>query len=264
MCDLCSHDEVFSVYRGVSVGNVSEDKGEAKENEMRIAMWSGPRNLSTAMMYAFGAREDFSVMDEPFYAAYLAATGNDHPMAAEIMQTHDADPQRIAMSCLEQGAPHLYMKHMPHHMLSAFPLGWAENCVNIHLIRHPARVIASYAAKREAPTLEDIGFAQQAALYEKLGGIVIDSTDIRARPEVMLRALCDSVGLAFDPAMLSWPAGPRAEDGIWAKHWYNAVHKSTCIAGAEGPLPEVPQSLQPVLEAALPYYSGLYRARLSP
>ena len=156
------------------------------------------------------------------------------------------------------------MKHMPHHMLPDFPLDWASDCVNVHLIRHPARVIASYAAKREAPTLEDIGFVQQAELYNKLGGIVIDSTDIRAQPEVMLRALCKSIDLPFDPAMLNWPAGPRVEDGICAQHWYGAVHESTGIAGAEGPLPEVPQTLKPVLDAALPYYSGLHQLRISP
>ena len=231
---------------------------------MRIAMWSGPRNLSTAMMYAFGARDDFAVMDEPFYAAYLAVSGADHPMTAEIIAAHESDPHRIAEACKRDGTPHIYMKHMPHHMLPDFPLDWANDCVNVHLIRHPARVIASYAAKREAPTLEDIGFVQQTELYNKLGGIVIDSTDIRAQPEVMLRALCKSIDLPFDPAMLNWPAGPRVEDGIWAQHWYGAVHESTGIAGAEGPLPEVPQTLKPVLDAALPYYSGLHQLRISP
>lgn len=231
---------------------------------MRIAMWSGPRNLSTAMMYAFGARADFSVMDEPFYAPYLAASGADHPMAAQIIAAHETDPASVAQACLCDGAPHLYMKHMPHHMLSGFPIDWAEDCINIHLIRHPARVIASYAAKREAPTLEDIGYVQQADLYQRLGGIVIDSTDIRARPEAMLRALCEAIGLAFDPSMLHWPAGPRVEDGIWARHWYGAVHSSTGIDGAEGPVPDVLPALQPVLDAALPYYSGLYQRRLSP
>lgn len=231
---------------------------------MRIAMWSGPRNLSTAMMYAFGARNDFAVMDEPFYAPYLAASGSDHPMKTQIVEMHETDPLRVARTCQSQGTPHLYMKHMPHHMLAGFPLEWAHDCVNVHLIRHPARVIASYAAKREAPTLEDIGFVQQSALFQRLGGIVIDSTDIRANPEGMLRALCDAIDLPFDAAMLGWPAGPRAEDGIWAKHWYGAVHKSAGIAGAEGPLPEVSPRLQPVLDAALPYYLGLHRLRISP
>lgn len=231
---------------------------------MRIAMWSGPRNLSTAMMYAFGARADFAVMDEPFYAPYLAQSGADHPMGAEILAAHEVDPARVAQSCTQGGTPHLYMKHMPHHMLPGFPMDWAHDCVNVHLIRHPARVIASYAAKREAPTLEDIGFVQQTQVYQKLGGIVIDSTDIRAQPEVMLRALCAAIDLPFDAAMLQWPAGPRAEDGIWARHWYGAVHRSTGIAGAEGPLPQVPAALQPLLDAALPHYLGLHRRRLSP
>lgn len=236
-----------------------------KDPDMRIAMWSGPRNLSTAMMYAFGARDDFAVMDEPFYAPYLVASGADHPMGDAITAAHETDPARVAQTCAAPiGTPHSYMKHMPHHMLDHFPMAWAETCVNIHLIRHPARVIASYAAKREAPTLEDIGFVQQSVLYDRLGGLVIDSTDIRAQPDVMLRALCAAIGLPFDPAMLRWPMGPRAEDGIWARHWYGAVHRSTGIQGAEGPLPEVPLALQSVLEAALPHYLRLHERRLSP
>lgn len=231
---------------------------------MRLAMWSGPRNLSTAMMYAFGARDDFTVMDEPFYAAYLAATGADHPMADEIIAAHEADPERVGLACGQVGATHLYMKHMPHHMLEGFPMAWARDCVNVHLIRHPARVIASYAAKRDAPTLEDIGFVQQSRVFDQLGGVVIDSTDIRADPQGMLRALCAAIDLPFDPAMLHWPAGARAEDGIWARHWYGAVHASTGIAGAEGPSPEVEPALRPLLDAALPYYLRLHARRLSP
>ncbi|MEH6646139.1 HAD family hydrolase [Sulfitobacter sp.] len=231
---------------------------------MRFAMWSGPRNLSTVMMYAFGARNDFAVMDEPFYAPYLAESGITHPMIDEVLAAHETDPARVADSCRSGGNPHLYMKHMPHHMLPSFPMDWAGDCVNVHLIRHPARVIASYAAKREAPTLEDIGFVQQTQVYNQLGGIVIDSTDVRARPEVMLRALCAAIDLSFDPAMLQWASGPRAEDGIWAQHWYGAVHQSTGFSGAEGPLPDVPPALQSLLEAALPHYSGLHERRLSP
>ncbi|WP_299859920.1 HAD family hydrolase [uncultured Roseobacter sp.] len=231
---------------------------------MKIAMWSGPRNLSTAMMYSFGARSDFTVMDEPFYAAYLAQSGADHPMREEILAAQATDPGEVAALC---GAPfptpHLYMKHMPHHMLEGFPLDWAQDCVNVHLIRHPARVIASYAAKREAPTLEDIGFVQQHTLYEKLGGVVIDSTDVRARPEHMLRALCDAIDLPFDPAMLSWPAGPRAEDGVWATHWYGAVHQSTGFAGAEGEMPQLEPDLTNLMQEALPYYHALERQKLT-
>lgn len=225
---------------------------------MRIAMWSGPRNLSTAMMYSFGARADFSIMDEPFYAAFLEATGNDHPMRDEILTHHETDPEAVARSCLSpQSTPHLYMKHMPHHMIDGFPLDWAADCINVHLIRHPARVIGSYAAKWENLTLEQIGFARQTAIFERLGGFVIDSFDIRENPEKALRRLCSAIDLNFDPAMLRWPEGPRAEDGIWAAHWYGAVHRSTGFAGAEGPLPDVDERYQALLNAALPHYEKM-------
>ena len=230
---------------------------------MRIAMWSGPRNLSTAMMYAFAARGDCAASDEPFYAAYLAATGAEHPMRAEILAAGETDPARVAAACagpVPGGMAHWYQKHMAHHMLEGFPLGWAEGCVNVHLIRHPARVIASYAEKRGEMTLEDIGFSQQLALWEALPGPVIDSADIRADPGRALRMLCAEIGLSVSDRMLNWPAGPRPYDGVWAAHWYNAVHRSTGFAGAEGPLPEVPEDRRALLEAALPMYEAM-RAR---
>ena len=227
---------------------------------MRIAMWSGPRNLSTAMMYAFAARPDFAVWDEPFYAPYLAASGADHPMREEIIAAHDNDPSSVATRCLGPipgEKPHFYMKHMPLHMLDGFPLDWAEACVNIHLIRHPAHVVASYAAKRERPTLHDIGFRQQVAFFDRFPGPVIDSADIRRDPEGMLRALCDVIDLAWDPAMLSWPAGSKPFDGIWARHWYGAAHRSTGFAAAEGDLPELEPEMAALGDQALPYYREL-------
>lgn len=228
-------------------------------------MWSGPRNLSTAMMYAFGNRADCAVWDEPFYAPYLKATGADHPMRDEIVATHEADPQIVARRCLDTipaQKPHFYMKHMPHHMLGGFPLDWVKDCINVHLIRHPARVIASYGAKRAQMTFEDIGFAQQTALFDKIGGLVIDSSDIRADPEGMLRKLCAAIDLSFDAAMLSWPAGPRAADGVWANHWYNAVHQSTGFAGAEGPLPVLDPAQEKMRHLAMPHYERLAKEKL--
>lgn len=230
---------------------------------MRIAMWSGPRNLSTAMMYSFGARADFAVSDEPFYAAYLAASGLDHPMRAEILASQPNDPQDVGAICagpVPDEKPHWYQKHMPHHMLPIFPMAWAENFTHVHLIRHPARVIASYRAKREDPTLEDLGYAQCLAFYERFPGPVIDSTDIRANPEAMLQKLCAEIGLVWDDAMLSWSAGGRVEDGVWASHWYGAVHQSTGFAAAEGPMPNENGAL---LDAALPIYQKMADRRIT-
>ncbi len=237
---------------------------------MRIAMWSGPRNLSTAMMYAFAARGDMSVMDEPFYAAYLAATGLDHPMRAEILAAQPTDPARVvAQITAPVSTPHCYQKHMSQHMLPGIPRGWMKGFTNIFLIRHPARVIASYAAKREQPVLADIGFTQQAELFDELRAagqapVVIDSHDIRDNPEAMLRALCDAIGLGWDPAMLSWKPGGIPEDGAWAPHWYGSVWKSTGFAGAEGPLPQVTGPLAQVEKDATPAYEHLKKFKLRP
>lgn len=230
---------------------------------IRIAMWSGPRNLSTAMMYSFAARGDCAVWDEPFYAPYLKATNSNHPMRDTILARHDANPAQVAQRCLAPvDQPVFYMKHMPHHMIDGFPLDWARDCVNVHLIRHPARVAASYGAKRDEMTLEDIGFVQQLRLYERLGGVVLDSHDIRQNPRAALATLCDHIGIGFSDTMLHWPAGARAYDGAWATHWYGAVHKSTGFAGPEGPLPELPDAAKRLVEAAMPAYQAMAAQRI--
>jgi Sulfotransferase domain len=195
-------------------------------------MWSGPRNLSTAMMYSFAARGDCAAWDEPFYAAFLAATGLDHPMTAEILAAGEADPARVAARCagdVPGGKPFFYQKHMTHHMVPGFPLEFMDACTNVFLIRHPARVIASYLAKRENPTLEDLGFTQQAALFDRVADrtgtapVVVDSADIRANPAAVLQRLCAAIGLPWTSAMLHWPAGPKPYDGAFAPHWYNRL-----------------------------------------
>jgi hypothetical protein len=232
---------------------------------MRIAMWSGPRNLSTALMYSFAARPDFAVWDEPFYAPYLAATGLPHPMADQIIAVHETDSNKVVSRCLgaiPDGKEHFYMKHMPHHMIEGMPLDWAAHCVNIHLIRHPTRVVASYGAKREVVTVEDIGFAQQTDLYDKIGGLVIDSADIRANPEGMLRKLCAAINLPFDTAMLHWPAGGHKDDGVWAAHWYGAIHASTGFAGSEGEMPMLEPDFQGLVDQSLPHYKRLAALKL--
>lgn len=227
---------------------------------MKIAMWSGPRNLSTATMYAFGNRPDFAAWDEPFYGAYLATTGIDHPLRDTVLAAHETDPKVVARAIADHppdGEKHLYMKHMTFHMCAGFPLDWAEDCVNVHLIRHPARVIASYMAKRENPTLDDIGFRQQVEIFHRFPGPVLDSADIRADPAGMMGKLCDVIGLPWDPRMMSWSAGPREFDGVWAPHWYGAVHNSTGFASAEGKLPSLTGPAAELLVEAMPYYEEL-------
>jgi Sulfotransferase domain len=233
---------------------------------MRIAMWSGPRNLSTAMMYSFAARGDCAVWDEPFYAPFLKITGLDHPMAADIIAANETDAAKVAARCagpIPGGRPHYFMKHMSHHMLREMPLDWAAGFTHVHLIRHPARVIASYAQKRQDPNLQDIGFSLQQSLLEHFGGVVIDSHDIRRNPENMLRRLCGAIGLPYRAAMLRWPAGGRAEDGIWARHWYGAVHASSGFAGPEGDLPDLRGRYRALCDAALPAYEALRKTALS-
>lgn len=237
---------------------------------MRIAMWSGPRNLSTAMMYSFGARADCHVVDEPFYAAYLAKTGLAHPMRTEILTSqpkNGADVERSLLAQTLDNSPHFYQKHMTQHMVPGIPRGWMKNTKNVFLIRHPARVVASYAKKREGPKLADIGFRQQEELFDYACGlgqspIVIDAADVRADPEGALKALCAALELEWDSAMLSWPAGGHAQDGVWASHWYGAVHRSTGFANPEGELPQLDTEYAALAAQALPYYERLEKTKL--
>ena len=238
---------------------------------VKIAAWSGPRNLSTAMMYAFGARPDCAVWDEPFYAAYLARTGLDHPMRDAIIAAGPADAAEVARRCagpVPGGRAVFYQKHMTHHMIPGFDRGWFRDLRHLFLIRHPARVLASYAKKRENPTLADIGFVQQAGIFGDITGlghppVVVDSADIRAAPGPMMAAICDALGIPRDPGMTRWPAGGHPQDGVWAAHWYDAVHRSTGFDGPEGPLPDLPPALADLAEQAMPYYELLAEERLT-
>jgi hypothetical protein len=227
-------------------------------------MWSGPRNLSTALMYAFAARGDCETWDEPFYAAYLKATGLDHPMRGEILATHETNPDEVAARLIENAAAqHSYGKHMTHHMLPDFPRDWIDAHQNVFLIRHPARVVASYVEKREAPVLDDLGFRQQEELFDQVADRlghsppVIDSHSIRQGPKAALTRLCDRIGLPFTERMLLWPRGPKPLDGIWARLWYGAVHQSTGFAPPEGAMPKLSDDMQRLADAALPIYERL-------
>ena len=233
---------------------------------MRIAMWSGPRNLSTAMMYAFAARGDCAVVDEPFYGAYLAQSGIDHPMRDAITSSMPADHMDVASDCIgpiPEGLPLVYQKHMTLHMLPDWDRNFMRQLTNVFLIRHPARVVASYAKKREAPTLADIGFIQQAQLFDEVADflgqapLVIDSADIRANPALALNRLCAALNIPYTPDMLHWTKGPKPYDGVWAPHWYGAVHGSTGFEKPEEPLPDQTGHFADLADQAMPYYLKL-------
>lgn len=232
----------------------------------RIAMWSGPRNLSTAMMRAFSSRPDCAVSDEPFYAAYLAATGIIHPMNAEVLASQKQDPQRVATDMLgpvPSGKPVWYQKHMAHHMIDGFPLDWMDDVTNVFLLRSPERVLASYAQKREDVTLRDIGFAEQATLFDRVADrtgqapVVVDSEDVRRDPRSTLSALCAAIELDFTEAMLSWPKGQHPDDGVWAPHWYGAIFDSAGFAPPDDKPVALPHHLRDIADQARPFYEKM-------
>lgn len=237
----------------------------------RIAMWSGPRNISTAMMRAWGNRSDCAVWDEPLYGHYLFNTGLPHPGADEVIADQGHDWQDIVRRCTG-GAPDqkpvFYQKHMTLHLLPEMDRTWLSKLSNCFLIRDPESVIASYAAVRNDATLQDIGFAQQAELFDyvsdlgKARPLVIDSKDFLLDPEAMLCAICAHLGLEFEQSMLHWPPGPRESDGVWARHWYDSVLNSSGFA----PYREKSLSLgareRAIAEQAEPYYQHLYQHRL--
>lgn len=234
---------------------------------VRIAMWSGPRNISTALMRSFGARADTHVIDEPFYAAYLFATGIDHPMREDVLRSQSTDwrdVERVLLDPIPSGKTVFYQKHMTHHMLPAFGREWMARCRHAFLIRDPEAVLSSYAQKREGATLADIGIAQQCELFEqetaRLGAPppVVEGNAILKDPRRMLSRLCAALDIPFNDAMLSWPPGRRDTDGVWAPAWYQTVERSTGFAPPrDASLPPLPDALRRIANEARPYYEKL-------
>jgi hypothetical protein len=231
-------------------------------------MWSGPRTVSTAMMRAWENRPDTVVVDEPLYAFYLSSTGLDHPGRDEVIASQPTSWRAVLSSLggdpLPPGVTIGYAKHMTHHVLPPVDLAAFAPFRHAFLIRHPRSLLASYARVRSAPTLADLGLAQQARLFEEFGGPVIDSSDVLAAPQAALRALCSGLGVPFSPAMLSWPAGPRDSDGVWAPYWYDSVGRSTGFTPVTpGPPPALDRSLEPLLAQCLPYYERLSKHKIT-
>jgi len=237
----------------------------------RIAMWSGPRNISTAMMRSFGGRSDCAVSDEPFYGAFLKTTGQRQPMADEVIASMDCDWQSVAENmrgAVPGGQPLWYQKHMPHHMVSHVSIADFPDHRHAFLIRDPVRVVASYAAKRVEVTPEDLGYARQldyvdqAAQMTGKAPVILDSADILRDPEAHLRALCVALDISWDAGMLSWSAGTRATDGIWAAHWYGRVVETTGFGPADGVMPALGDREQAIADQCRDAYDRLSALRI--
>ena len=232
---------------------------------IRIAMWSGPRNISTAMMRAFENRADTVVVDEPFYACYLHATGIRHPMSEEIIASQSTDWAAVAaaLSADRDDAPIIYQKQMTHHMLPGIDRAWTRRLRNCFLIRDPRYVVNSYVRKRDSVKQDDIGIKRQFELFLELSELtgqdipVIDSTQFLLDPEAGLRRLCQRLGIPFSDRMLHWPKGRRASDGVWAAHWYEAVENSSGFQALSAPTVELTAAHQAIVDEARPYYEML-------
>jgi len=239
---------------------------------VRVAMWSGPRNISTAMMRAWGNRADTVVVDEPLYACYLKATGKQHPGADEVIATGETDWRKVLTRLTKEPVPAgkrvFFQKHMTHHLLPEMAREWIVDLTNCFLIRDPREVILSYIKKNPEPALEDLGFVQQCEIFEfvskrtKSTPPIVDARDVLQDPGRVLRLLCEALRVDFDKAMLSWPPGLRETDGIWAKHWYPEVARSTSFHPYKPSEGAVPERLLEIEERCRQYYERLYPHRL--
>lgn len=235
---------------------------------LRLCLWSGPRNVSTALMYSFAQRPDIRVLDEPLYGHYLRVSGAQHPGRDEVLAAMDTDGARVVREVVlgPCDRPVLFMKHMAHHLVD-LDLGFLARTTNVLLIRDPAEVLVSLVHQIPEPELRDTGLPAQTALLaeiERLGQepLALDARELLLDPKGVLGALCARIGLAFDRRMLSWEPGPRPEDGAWAPHWYDNVHRSTGFAPYRPKGERVPAAIEPLLEASRPLYEELYRHAL--
>lgn len=237
---------------------------------LRINAWSSPRNISTALMYSFAQRSDTTVVDEPLYAHYLSSAGEQvtHPGAEEIMASQERDGALVIRDVLlgAYDTPVVLFKQMTHHLVE---IDWSflKQTANILLIRNPRAIINSYAKVIARPTMQDVGIEKQFELFEylrKAGRLaaVIDAHELLRHPAGVLQQLCDRLGLPFEEKMLHWPAGPRPEDGVWAKHWYSNVHRSTSFHPYEERSYDLAEHLEELAEACCPYYEALFKHAL--
>jgi hypothetical protein len=240
------------------------------EPAVRLATWSGPRNISTAMMRSWENRPDCVVVDEPLYAYYLHESGIDHPAREQVIDSMSRDLRQVVdalFAPLADGVKVFYQKHMTHHLLPDTDRAWIAGLSNVLLIRDPHEVVASYIRSRSTVEPDDIGLRRQVELYELLtetGQVppIVDAADFLRAPEPHLRWICDWLGVGFTPRMLSWPAGPRDSDGVWAPYWYDAVRRSTGFERWRPRETHLEGHAAEVVAASFGDYSFLYERRL--
>lgn len=230
-----------------------------------ICLWSGPRNISTALMYGFAQRNDIRVVDEPLYGHYLRASAAQHPGRDDVMAAMNCDGDKVIEELLQcqtkDTSKRLFLKSMAHHLVDIDLQFLAHTC-NIFLIRDPAQMLPSLRVQLPRATLVDTGLQQQWQLYSNLVAgknptVIIDARELLLNPESVLKQLCKQIELPFVADMLHWPAGPRAEDGVWAPHWYQAVHRSTGFSAYRAKI-NFPPELEPLLAECKPWYDMLY------
>lgn len=236
-----------------------------------LAMWSGPRNISTAMMRSWENRGDCAVVDEPLYAHYLRQTGLDHPGREEVIAAGETDWAKVANQLtgpIPGGRAIFYQKHMTHHLLPHIGRDWLARLTHVFLIRDPRRVLLSYVKSRPTVTAEDIGVNQQLEIFNHVRGAtgvtppVIDAGEFLRAPERQLRALCARLDVDFKSEMLKWPSGPRASDGVWAPYWYDGVYKSTGFEASTEAAVDFPARYRDIADEVMPAFEELYSLRL--
>jgi len=241
------------------------------DNTIRINLWSGPRNISTALMYSFAQRSDTSVFDEPLYAYYLAHSKAKeyHPGSDEIISTMENDGNKI-IEMMKGNHPTkvVFFKHMTHHLLD-LDRSFMKGMVNVFLTRNPKEMLPSYLEQVDKPTLGDVGYAAHIDLLKILKDsgekiIVLDGKNILLNPQKVLKELCFKIGIPFEEVMLSWEAGARPEDGCWAKYWYKNVHKSTGFGVYKPKTAPFPNQLENLLAECQPYYNELSALAIQP
>ena len=239
---------------------------------LRIAMWSGPRNVSTAMMRAWEARQDTVVVDEPFYAHYLTMVDVDHPGREEVVAAGETDWRKVVKEisgAIPAGKPIFFQKHMAHHLLPHMDRDWFADFVHAFLIRDPNEMLQSFHAKVKHFGLRDTGLPQQVEIFDYMvtrdGRVppVIDARDLLDHPKEVLMQLCRQLGVLFEEAMLSWPAGPRDSDGNWAKYWYASVEASTGFKPYHAKTSTLPAELEELYQTCMPYYERLWKHRIT-